>query len=41
MDKELRDRVSETISKQEGQNYPCSNQVVLCGFFSDRKILQR
>lgn len=37
MDKELRYMVSEKISKQEGQNYPCSNQVVLCGFFSDRK----
>ena len=35
MDKELRNKVSKTISKQEGQNYPCSNQIVLCGFFSD------
>lgn len=24
--------IKECISNQEGQNYPCSNQVVLCGF---------
>ena len=29
--------ISDTISKQEGQNYPCSNQVVTCGFFAPRK----
>ena len=26
--------ISEQISKQEGRKYPCSNQVVVCGFFS-------
>lgn len=26
--------VSERINKQEGRNYPCSNQIVVCGFFS-------
>ena len=26
--------ISDSISKQEGQNYPCSNQVVTCGFFA-------
>lgn len=25
---------SEKINKQEGRNYPCSNQIVVCGFFS-------
>lgn len=29
--------VSERINGQEGQNYPCSNQVVTCGFFASRK----
>lgn len=38
MNKELRDKVSESIAKQEGQNYPCSNQVVCCGFFSDHTV---
>lgn len=26
--------ISDKISKQEGQKYPCSNQVVTCGFFA-------
>ena len=26
--------ISEQINKQEGHKYPCSNQVVVCGFFS-------
>ena len=26
--------ISERINKQEGRKYPCSNQVVVCGFFS-------
>lgn len=25
--------IQNEINSQEGQNYPCSNQVVLCGFF--------
>lgn len=29
--------ISDTISKQEGQNYPCSNQIVTCGFFAPRE----
>lgn len=29
--------VSEQINKQEGRNYPCSNQIVVCGFFSTEK----
>lgn len=27
-------KLTEYFSKQEGQNYPCSNQVVVCGFVS-------
>ena len=30
--KEERDKISEYFNKQEGQKYPCSNQIVLCGF---------
>ena len=26
--------ISEQINKQEGRKYPCSNQTVICGFFS-------
>ena len=26
--------ISERINKQEGRRYPCSNQIVVCGFFS-------
>lgn len=26
--------ISERINKQEGRKYPCSNQIVVCGFFS-------
>ena len=26
--------ISEKINKQEGRKYPCSNQIVVCGFFS-------
>ena len=33
-------RISNTISKQEGQNYPCSNQIVTCGFFSSKETWQ-
>ena len=32
---DLRDwqkKLTEYFSKQEGQNYPCSNQAVVCGF---------
>lgn len=32
---DLRDwqiELTEYFSKQEGQNYPCSNQIVVCGF---------
>ena len=29
--------ISDRINKQEGQNYPCSNQVVTCGFFASRE----
>lgn len=25
-------KLTEYFSKQEGQNYPCSNQIVVCGF---------
>lgn len=25
-------KLTETFNKQEGQNYPCSNQIVVCGF---------
>ena len=35
--KEWQLRLAERINKQEGQNYPCSNQVVVNGFFG-RKI---
>ena len=34
---EYLEKCREEFSKQEGQNYPCSNQVVRCGIFtSDR-----
>lgn len=26
--------ISGKINKQEGRKYPCSNQIVVCGFFS-------
>ena len=26
--------ISERINKQEGRKYPCSNKIVVCGFFS-------
>ena len=26
--------ISERINKQKGRKYPCSNQIVVCGFFS-------
>ncbi len=29
--------ISDEISKQEGQNYPYSNQIVTCGFFASRE----
>ena len=28
--------ISKIINNQEGRNYPCSNQVVTCGFFASR-----
>jgi hypothetical protein len=33
--KEERDKISDYFNNQEGQNYPCSNQVVICGFVTD------
>lgn len=33
--KEERDKISNWINNQKGQFYPCSNQVVCCGFVSD------
>jgi hypothetical protein len=32
--KDWQKKLTEYFSKQEGQNYPCSNQVVVCGFVS-------
>lgn len=32
MTQEERDKISNHFSKQEGQPYHCSNQVVICGF---------
>lgn len=29
--------ISNVISRQEGQNYPCSNQIVTCGFFGSKE----
>ena len=29
--------ISNIINNQEGQNYPCSNQIVTCGFISTEK----
>ena len=29
--------ISSFINNQEGQNYPCSNQIVTCGFISTEK----
>lgn len=29
--------IEQRINSQEGQNYPCSNQIVTRGFFSTRK----
>ena len=29
--------ISVAISKQKGQNYPCSNQIVTCGIFSSEE----
>lgn len=28
-----RQHIQNKINSQKGQNYPCSNQIVLCGFF--------
>ena len=28
-------KISDYFSKQEGQNYPCSNQTVICVFITD------
>lgn len=33
MRRELRECITKKINSQEGQNYPCSNQIVVCGFF--------
>ena len=30
-------KIEEQINNQEGQNYPCSNQIVTRGFFSTRE----
>lgn len=30
--KDWQKNLTEYFNKQEGQNYPCSNQVVVCGF---------
>lgn len=32
---EMMNMVSTMISKQEGQKYACSNQIVTCGYFSN------
>ena len=32
--KDWQKKLTEYFSKQEGQNYPCSNQVVVCGFIA-------
>ena len=29
--------ISNAISKQKGQKYPCSNQIVTCGFFASKE----
>ena len=28
-------KISDHFNNQEGQNYPCSNQIVCCGFVTD------
>lgn len=33
--KEERDKISNWINNQEGRRYPCSNQIVCCGFVTD------
>ena len=33
MRQELIEKITKKVNAQEGQNYPCSNQVVVCGFF--------
>ena len=37
MDRKRLERLAEKFSKQEGQNYPCGNQVVLCGVITNNK----
>lgn len=34
MTKEQRKDISKYIKSQKGQKYPCSNQIVCCGYFS-------
>lgn len=33
--------ISERINGQDGRKYPCSNQVVVCGFFSTEEKWNR
>ena len=35
MKREVLEQYSEYFNNQKGQNYPCSNQVVLCGIVTD------
>lgn len=37
MDRKRLERLVEFYSKQKGQKYPCSNQIVLCGVITDDK----
>lgn len=33
--------IFKCINSQEGQNYPCSNQIVCCGYFSSEENWQK
>lgn len=37
MTQEEMDMISENINKQQGRKYPCSNQIVVCGFFASEE----
>lgn len=37
MTKEQRKNISKSIKSQKGQKYPCSNQIVCCGYVSYEK----
>ena len=37
MNIELAEKIVKTINSQKGQKYPCSNQIVICGFFGTLK----